>query len=396
MISPVPNEQLLPERVRKLKPFLAMEIKEKAQELEARGRHIIHLEIGEPDFDTPACIKEACIRALREGRPQYTHSLGLLELREEICRLYEARHRVAITPDRVLITSGTSPAMLLAFSALCHPGEEVILTDPHYPCYPSFLAYVDATERLISVEEKNGFQYTLDALENAIGPRTRAIIVNSPANPTGTVTPAKLLEGISRLGPTVVADEIYQGLVYEGEAHSVLEYTQNAFILNGFSKLYAMTGWRVGYLIAPAGYMRGLQTLNQNFFISANSFVQMAAIAALRLAGLDVEAMRNVYNRRRRLLLEGLHALGFGIEVEPTGAFYVMANARSFCSDSKKFAFEILEEAGVGTTPGVDFGRNAEGYIRFTYANSEENIEEGLDRIRKFLERRNRQARQGE
>jgi (5-formylfuran-3-yl)methyl phosphate transaminase len=382
------DDDYLPPRIRSIKPFLAMEIMERAQQLEAVGRRIIHLEIGEPDFDTPRCVKEACIRALRDGRPRYTHSLGLLELREEVCRMYREKHRVSLTPDRVLITSGTSPAMLLAFSVLCHPGEEVVLTDPHYACYPSFIEYAGARPKPVAVQERDGFQYTLEALRAAVGRRTRAIIVNSPANPTGTVAPSPLLEAIAGLGPVIVSDEIYHGLVYEGEAASVLEYTDHAFALNGFSKLYAMTGWRVGYLIAPAAYMRALQSLHQNFFISANSFVQLAAITALREAGPEVEAMRAVYDRRRKRLLTGLRALGFGIEVEPTGAFYVLANARAFCSDSKRFAFEILEEAGVGTTPGVDFGRNAEGYIRFTYASSEENIEEALDRIRGFLERR--------
>jgi aspartate/methionine/tyrosine aminotransferase len=369
-------------------PFLAMEIMEKAQELEARGRHIIHLEIGEPDFETPACVREACIRALRDRRSQYTHSLGLLELREEICREYEERYKVRITPNRILVTSGTSPAMLLAFSVLCHPGEEVILSDPHYPCYPNFVRYVGGRVRTVPVYEREGFQYSLEAVREALGKRTRAIVVNSPANPTGTVIPAETLGGLARLGPTLVSDEIYHGLVYEGEAHSALEYTQDAFVLNGFSKLYAMTGWRLGYVVSPEPFMRSLQTLQQNFFISANSFVQWAALAALREARQEVESMCRVYNERRSLLVAGLRKLGFGIEVEPTGAFYVLADARRFCTDSRRFAFEILERAGVGTTPGIDFGPNGEGYIRFTYANSRENIEEALERIAGFLKGR--------
>lgn len=370
-----------------MKPFLAMEIMEKAQELEAGGRHIIHLEIGEPDLETPACVREACIRALRDRRSRYTHSLGLLELREAICGEYAERYGVTVTPNRVLITSGTSPAMLLAFSVLCHPEEEVILSDPHYPCYPNFIRYVGARTKTVPVTEEEGFQYSLEAVREAVGERTRAIVVNSPANPTGTVIPAGVLEPLTRLGPTIVSDEIYHGLVYEGEAHSALEYSQDAFVLNGFSKLYAMTGWRLGYVISPEPYMRTLQTLQQNFFISANSFVQWAGLTALREAREEVEAMCKVYNERRSLLVTGLRRLGFGIGPEPTGAFYVLANAKKFCTDSRRFAFEILEEAGVGTTPGIDFGPNGEGYIRFTYANSKENIEEALDRIGKFLER---------
>jgi aspartate/methionine/tyrosine aminotransferase len=278
--------------------------------------------------------------------------------------------------------------MLLAFSVLCHPDDEVILSDPHYPCYPNFIRYVGARIKSIPVHEKEGFQYSLEAVRDCLGERTRAIVVNSPANPTGTLVPAETLQGLTRLGPAVVSDEIYHGLVYEGETHSALEYSDDAFVLNGFSKLYAMTGWRLGYVIAPEPFMRSLQTLQQNFFSSANSFVQWAALTALREAREEVEAMCEIYNERRSVLLSGLRKLGFGIEVEPTGAFYVLANAKKFCSDSREFAFQILEKAGVGTTPGIDFGPNGEGYIRFTYANSKENIEEALDRIGKFLESR--------
>lgn len=388
MPRPGRDEIRIPEQVQEMKPFLAMEILEKAQELEAMGRHIIHLEIGEPDLETPSCVREACIRALNDRRSQYTHSLGLLELREEICRQYADTYGVNLTPNRVLVTSGTSPAMLLAFSVLCRPGDEVVLSDPHYPCYPNFIRYVGARVRTVAVREEQGFQYSLGDLQGCLEENTRALVVNSPANPTGTVIPAETLEGLCRLGPTVVSDEIYHGLVYEGETHSALEYAEDAFVLNGFSKLYAMTGWRLGYVIAPEPFMRSLQTLQQNFFISANSFVQWAALTALREAREEVEAMCEIYNERRSLLLSGLRKLGFGIAVEPTGAFYVLANAKAFCTDSRRFAFEILEHAGVGTTPGIDFGRNAEGYIRFTYANSRENIEEALERIGKFLENR--------
>ncbi len=378
----------IPEHIQKIKPFLAMEILERAKELESSGRHIIHLEIGEPDFDTPQCIKDACVRALRENRPAYTHSLGLHELREEICREYAANYGVTISPDRVLVTSGTSPAMLLAFSVLCHPEDEVIITDPHYPCYPSFIQYVGAREVCVPVQEEDGFQYRIQRVKERVSARTRGIVVNSPANPTGTVTPPDLMRSLADLGPRIISDEIYHGLVYQDHAHSALEFSDDVFVLNGFSKLYAMTGWRLGYLIAPKPFMRALQTLHQNFFISANSFVQTAALAALREAKPEMEAMRDVYDHRRKRLLDGLRKLGFGVQVEPTGAFYILADIRAFAADSLKFSFDLLEEAGVGTTPGVDFGSNAEGYIRFTYANSEENIEEALDRIRTFLNNR--------
>ena len=380
------NEECLPSHIQCLKPFLAMEIMERAQQLEAAGKHIIHLEIGEPDFDTPQRIKDACMKSLQETRPRYTHSLGLLELRESICEHYFKKYGVSITADRVVITSGTSPAMLLICSVLLNRGDEVILSNPHYPCYPNFLCYVGAQPRYVSVYEQDGFQYTVENVRRALSKNIKALIVNSPSNPAGTVISGKILAELSNLGPCVISDEIYHGLVYgEEKEHSIFEFTDHAFVINGFSKLYAMTGWRIGYLIAPPRYMRALQTLHQNFFISANSFVQRAALTALRECQQEVEEMKALYNERRVVLLEGLRALGFGIAVEPTGAFYILANAKRFEENSLKLAYDILGGAGVGSTPGIDFGKNAEGYLRFTYANSKENIEEALERMKGYL-----------
>jgi aspartate/methionine/tyrosine aminotransferase len=380
------NEVSLPSHIQCLKPFLAMEIMERAQQLEAAGKHIIHLEIGEPDFDTPQRIKDACMKSLQETRPRYTHSLGLLELRESICEHYFKKYGVSITADRVVITSGTSPAMLLICSVLLNRGDEVILSNPHYPCYPNFLCYVGAQPRYVSVYEQDGFQYTVENVRRALSKNIKALIVNSPSNPAGTVISGKILAELSNLGPCVISDEIYHGLVYgEEKEHSIFEFTDHAFVINGFSKLYAMTGWRIGYLIAPPRYMRALQTLHQNFFISANSFVQRAALTALRECQQELEEMKALYNERRVVLLEGLRALGFGIAVEPTGAFYILANAKRFGENSLKLAYDILGGAGVGSTPGIDFGKNAEGYLRFTYANSKENIEEALRRMKGYL-----------
>jgi len=373
-----------------------MEIMERAQQLEAQGRHIVHLEIGEPDFDTPSCIKEACVHVLLEKRPQYTHSMGLLELREAICEHYERRYRVKVTPDRVLVTSGTSPAMLLACSVLLARGNKVILSDPHYACYPNFVRYAGGDPCFVEVQEEEGFQFNLDRVRSTVSKKVKAVVVNSPSNPTGTLTSPEVLAGLSDLGMYVVSDEIYHGLVYDGQKeHTILEFTDDAFVLNGFSKLHAMTGWRLGYLIGPPSFMRGLQILHQNFFISANSFVQWAGLTALREADADIEKMKAMYNERRIVLLKGLRTLGFRIAVEPTGAFYVLANARHFDTDSKRLAYDILEGAGVGCTPGIDFGRNAEGYLRFTYANSTEHIEEALSRMKTYLERRAEEGKRG-
>jgi aspartate/methionine/tyrosine aminotransferase len=366
-------------------PFIVMEVMEKAATLEQRGEDIIHLEVGEPDFDTPECIKEAAIRAIREGKTHYTHSLGLLPLREAIAEHYQEKYGVEVNPEQILVTSGTSPAMLLLFMSLLEPQDEVILPNPYYACYPNFVRMVDGKPLFVKVFEEEGFQYRPEEIKPLLGPRTKAVLINSPANPTGNLTPPDRMEAIAEFGRTVVSDEIYHGLVYEGKEHSILEFTRKAMVINGFSKLYAMTGWRLGYLIVPPEFVRPLQKMHQNFFISANAFVQWAGIAALKEAKADVARMKDTYNTRRKYIIQKLRELGFGITVEPTGAFYVLANAQSYTRDSFAFAFDILKKARVGCTPGIDFGTNAEGYLRFSYANSVENIEEAMKRLARYL-----------
>jgi aspartate/methionine/tyrosine aminotransferase len=235
--------------------------------------------------------------------------------------------------------------------------------------------------------EEEGFQYLPEMIQKRLNVRTKGIVVNSPSNPTGNVMDGKRMAEIAKLSPFIVSDEIYHGLVYEGTAPSILEFTDRAFVINGFSKLYAMTGWRLGYVIAPREFIRPMQKIQQNLFISASSFAQWGALAGLKEAADDVKRMRDTYDRRRRHLIPKLKALGFGITVEPTGAFYVLANAKKFSKDSYRLAFDILNEVKVGLAPGIDFGTNAEGYLRFSYANSLENIEEGIHRLEKYLER---------
>jgi (5-formylfuran-3-yl)methyl phosphate transaminase len=375
-------------RTRELSSFIAMDVMERAHELERQGATIVHLEVGEPDFDTPACVKAAVCRALDDGHTHYTHSLGTYELRQAISDHYRHCYQVQIAPEQVVVTSGTSPAMFMLFAALLEAGDEVIISDPHYACYPNFIKFVEGVPVTVPVFEEDGFQYRPEAISDKLTPKTKAIFINSPSNPTGNLLSPRRMKAIAGLAPYIVSDEIYHGLVYEGEAHSILEYTDKAFVFNGFSKLYAMTGLRLGYLIAPEAFIRPLQKLHQNFFISANSMVQMAGIAALKDAGDDVANMKAIYNKRRRYMIDRLKAMGFGITVEPTGAFYVFGNAKHLSLDSYKLAFEILEKAHVGVTPGIDFGQNGEGYLRFSYANSLENITEGLDRLEKFLSRR--------
>ena len=376
---------MIARRTQEIEPFLAVEVFQRAQALERDGADVIHLEFGEPDFDTPPVIREAAEKALKDGRTRYAHPLGILPLREAIAEHYRVRYGVAVSPDQILVTAGSSPALLMLFSALLDPGDEVILSDPYYACYPKFVKFAEGRPVYVPVDEADAFQYRPEAVGARVGPATKAVLVNSPANPTGTVLSAERLAALCRLGPFVVSDEIYHGLTYEGAEHTVLEFTDRAFVLNGFSKAFAMTGWRVGYVIAPREFMPALTAMHGNFFISSNEFVQWAALAALREAAEDSARFRRIFDERRRAMVAGLRAIGLGVGALPTGAFYVLANARRYTADSLAFAFEILEHTHVGVTPGVDFGRNAEGYLRFSYAQSLERIEEAMRRIGPFL-----------
>jgi aspartate/methionine/tyrosine aminotransferase len=266
----------------------------------------------------------------------------------------------------------------------------VIISDPHYACYPNFIKFVQGEAVTVPVFEEDGFQFRPNAIQAKITDKTKAVFINSPSNPTGNLLSAERMQAIAELSPYVVSDEIYHGLVYEGKAHTILEFTEKAFVLNGFSKLYAMTGLRLGYLIAPRTYIRPLQKIHQNFFISANAMCQKAGITALRETADDVRRMKETYNRRRKFMLSRLREMGFGIPVEPTGAFYVFANAKHISNNSYELAFDILNKAGVGVAPGIDFGQNGEGYLRFSYASSMKKIAEGMNRIEAYLKTRNR------
>ena len=376
------------ERIRGISSFIVMDVLEKAHEMERSGVNIVHLEVGEPDFDTPACVKAAACKALENGHTHYTHSLGMIELREAICQYYADAYGVSVDPGRVVVGSGTSPVMFVLFSALLEDGDEVIISDPHYACYPNFITFMKGVPVTVPVHEEDGFQFRPEEIERRISARTKGVFINSPSNPTGNLLSAERMKQIAALSPQVISDEIYHGLVYEGEEHSILEFTDDAFVLNGFSKLYAMTGLRLGYLIAPERFIRPIQKVMQNFFISANAMVQVAGIAALKEAGPDVARMKATYNQRRVYMVRRLKELGFGITVEPTGAFYIFANAKHLSNDSYRLAFDILEKAHVGVTPGIDFGQNGEGYLRFSYANSMENIGEGMNRLERYLSKR--------
>ncbi|MBO5827977.1 MAG: pyridoxal phosphate-dependent aminotransferase [Paludibacteraceae bacterium] len=373
--------------VEQMTSFIVMDVLERAQELEREGKDIVHLEVGEPDFDLSEMVREAAEASFAQKRTHYTHSLGDKDLRLEVARFYQREYGVTIDPDQVIVTSGSSPAILMALMVLCEPGSEVILSDPGYPCYKNFVLACNAKPVSVDLSPEDGFQYSIEKIKKAITPKTCAIFVNSPMNPTGTLVSDATYKELVNLGIPLLSDEIYHGLVYEGRAKSALEFTDNAFVLNGFSKRYAMTGLRLGFLVAPKEYVRKLQVIQQNLFICAPSISQRAGIVALRDSEPEVAERRAIYDERRRYMLSRLKNMGFEVEVEPQGAFYIFCNAKKFTTDSYRFAFEVLENAHVGITPGVDFGKNGEGYVRFSYANSLDNIKKGMDRLETYLQK---------
>lgn len=375
-------------RIEKLTPFIVMEILERANEMSSRGIDVIHLEVGEPDFDPPECVTDAVRMSLSSGETHYTHSLGTSGLREAIASFYKSEYSVLVNPECIAVTSGSSPAILLALNALCNEGDEVIISNPGYSCYKNFIYNAGAVPVEVNVSASNGFQYTEASFESAVTDRTRAVFLNSPMNPTGALSADKTFELLASSGVTVISDEIYHGLVYGKRAKSMLEYSRNAIIINGFSKRFAMTGLRLGYLIVPEEMIRAVQILQQNLFICAPSIAQRAGIAALQCAHADVTEMVSVYDERRKYMLRRLKEIGFTVSAEPEGAFYIFCDARKFTADSYSFALEILDNAHVGITPGIDFGTNGEGFVRFSYANSMERIKDGMDRIEAYLSSR--------
>jgi aspartate/methionine/tyrosine aminotransferase len=369
-----------------LQPFLAMEVMERGIALERAGHDIVQLAVGEPDGPAPAAVVEETMRALARGETHYTSSRGLHELCEAIAEETRVRRGVAVSPERVIVTTGTSPALFMALRLLLSPGDEVILPTPHYPCYPNMALACGATPVLVPTSAHDGYVIDPEAVKRAITPRTRCILFASPANPTGAVQPPEVVRALASLGLPLLSDEIYDGLVFGGaRVTSPLAYGDDVFVFDGFSKRYAMTGYRLGYVIAPESAVRPLQILQQNLLISASMFAQRGAVVALQRCAAEVEAMRADYAERRSVLFEGVRALGFGVEHAPAGAFYILGNARHLGPSSMQVALDLLERAHVAVAPGRDFGEIAEGYLRFSYATSLPRIREGLSRLQRAL-----------
>ena len=379
-------------RASAVRPFVVMDVVSRAKELEAQGRDIVRMDVGDPDLPTPEVITRAAEAAMEAGDTGYTQSLGLPDLRDAVSARFASKYGVMVSSDDVVVTQGSSPAMLLMFGALLDPGDEVILPDPCYPAYPNYVSFLGGVPVHVRARAEDGFRMRIDEIETAITPRTRCIMINSPSNPMGTVLPPADLAAIAALaerhGLYVASDEIYHGLDFTGRDHTILEYTDRAFVLNGFSKLYAMTGWRLGYLVAPRAFVRPAEAIQQNFFLCANHFVQVAGTTALLKAGPDVARMRAIYDERRRFLVPALRGIGLTVEVEPTAAFYVFADAKEWGSDSLALTYHLIDEAGVAAAPGVDFGPGGEGFLRFSYVTDIDRLREGVSRLRAWSDAR--------
>ena len=363
-------------------PFLAMEVMERGMTMARDGVDVVQLGVGEPGFAPPPAVVDAVATAVAAGHTHYTDSRGLHPLREAIAADCARRRGVDVNPERILVTSGSSPALLLTLGLLLDPGDEIVIPTPHYPCYPNLVTVCGGRPVFVATSPDDGYRIDVDRVRDALTPRTRGILFASPANPTGAVQPREVIHELASLGVPLLSDEIYDGLLYDGTTvTSPLGLADTCFVFDGFSKRYAMTGFRLGYVIAPPTAMRALVSMQQNLFISAAHFVQTVALEALAHGAPHLHHMQAEYDRRRHLLVDGVRRLGLSVPVTPTGAFYVLADARHLGHDSLAVAFEILERAHVALGPGRDFGAIAEGFLRFSFAADYDDIVTALDRL---------------
>ena len=370
------------EHLDSISSFWAMEVLARAQQLEAEGRNVIHLEIGEPDFQAPPEALTTVIESLSKKPARYTHTQGILPLRQEIAKKYLDDYGVEVNPDQILVSSGSSLALYIAIRILAQAGSEVIITDPCYACYENMIRMGGAIPVRIPLRLEDRFELNLETVKASITTRTKAILINSPMNPTGTVFSRKTLAELAELEIPVISDEIYADLNYLSKPHSFMEFSKNSVALNGFSKFYAMTGWRLGYLIVPEAWIGTAAKLHQNLMISANEFVQEAGLKVLQESRKTCDAMKDEFDRRRKFLLEKLTQLDLDPGYQPDSAFYVFLRYRDQTRPSMELSMEILEKTGVALTPGVDFGPGGEGFLRFSYANSLENLDRALERLK--------------
>ena len=373
-----------------LTSFIVMDILEKAKDMQRQGEDVIHLEVGEPDFPVPEKVAEAAKRSIEEGFNKYSQSMGIPELREAISEYYLKAYGVHVEPERIFVTPGSSPALLSAIRILADDrGERIAFTDPGYPCYKNMVRFLGLKECPIKVFEHNGFKPDFEEIKDI-----DVLIINSPSNPTGSVFSADELETLAFMAQkrefSIISDEIYHGINYgKDRIHSILEFTSEAIVINGFSKFFAATGWRLGWIIVPKDKIRIMQCIAQNLFICAPTPLQKAALTFFHHDVVRVcRGYVKEYRKRRDFLIPALKELEFGINYEPEGAFYIFADISSFCEDGYDFSLRALSEAKVAITPGVDFGKNrTKQYVRFSYANSLENLEKAVERLKVWLKK---------
>lgn len=384
------------ERAKNITPFHVMAILAEAKRLEKQGKDIIHMEVGEPDFDTPQPIIEAGITALKAGKTHYTPALGLPELREAIAGWYETRYQVKVSANRIVITPGASGALLLVMGALLEQGKNVLLADPGYPCNRNFARFVEGQAKTVNVDISTNYQLTAQHIEQHWDENTALALVASPSNPTGTVLNQQQLKSLSDAidlkNGHLVVDEIYHGLTYDGyDAPTVLAVNQDVFVINSFSKYFGMTGWRLGWLVVPDGYEEVMDRLAQNLFLAASTLAQYAALSAFNKETIAIlDERRNIFEQRRNSLLPALKSIALKVDASPQGAFYIYANCQHLLqdkyADSMALSKHWLEQAGVAVTPGNDFGLHlAEQHVRFAYTANEQRLIEAVERIRQIL-----------
>ncbi|MDH3933683.1 MAG: pyridoxal phosphate-dependent aminotransferase [Gammaproteobacteria bacterium] len=378
-------------RMQLIQPFHVMALLARARELEAAGRSVIHMEIGEPDFVTPQPLIDAGIKALQDGHTHYTPATGLWALREKIAGFYRTRYGVSIEPERVVVTPGASSALQLVLAALVDSGDTVLLSDPGYPCNRNFVHLLNGKPVAIPVGAANDYQPLPQQVSDSWTAQARALLIASPSNPTGTLLDEQTLREYHAItdqkGGSLIVDEIYHGLTYDGPASTALAVSDDIFVINSFSKYFGMTGWRLGWLVAPREVVADIDKLAQNLFLAAPTPAQYAALRAFDEDVLEIlDERRDEFRARRDYLLPALRDIGFDIPVNPSGAFYLYANCSRFTDDSFSFTSRLLEEAGVAITPGIDFGTNRpEHHVRFAYTTSLENLQEGVQRLAQAL-----------
>ncbi|PWT73323.1 MAG: pyridoxal phosphate-dependent aminotransferase [Proteobacteria bacterium] len=378
-------------RMAHIEPFHVMQIIARAKELEAQGRDISNMVVGEPDFPIAPRVQEAAMQVLQRGLLRYTPSLGIVPLREAIAAWYATRYALNVPAARVAVTTGSSGALLLTMGVLLDPGDQVLLADPGYPCNRHFVRAMDGEALAVPVGPSTAYQLTAELVERHWTARTKAVLVCSPSNPTGTMISPQSLSEIHEVvrarGGVLISDEIYHGLTYGQSEASALGLGDDVFVINSFSKYFGMTGFRLGWLVAPERFMFNIDKLVGNLFISAPDIAQQAALAAFHPETVALfEERRKLYRAQRDYLLPALQELGFEIPVKPEGAFYIYANCRRFTDDTYAFCWDVLEQAGVAITPGLDFGENdPRHHVRFSYPKPVAVLEEGMRRLRGYL-----------